>query len=130
MRESWSDNRSVIVVVLAFEVLLLALWPLAARLDSSVDDVRPLMLDIQEMAEVQYPLTVETGRPEPVEVAPGDEVPVGGLTFEASPGVSVRVETDSSSYCVTATNETAERTRCWGFDDNPVSVAGRDPGDS
>ena len=44
MQESWRDNRLVILVVLAVELLLLALWPLAARLDSSVDDVRPLIL--------------------------------------------------------------------------------------
>lgn len=128
MRELWRINRPAILAVIAAELLVLALWPLGASIDRNVDAVRPLMLDVQEMAELQYPLIVETGRPEPVEVAPGDQVAVGGLTFEASPGVSVSVETDSSSYCVTASDETAARTRCWGFDDDPVTVAGRDPG--
>jgi hypothetical protein len=135
VRELWRDNRLVVLVALAVELLLLALWPLAARLDSSVDEVRPLFLDVQDMAELQYLLVVEGGGPEPLELAPGDQVDLGGVTFEPHDGVSVAVMTTDEGYCVTARfvddpdSVDASRSRCWEADQNPALTAGQDPQD-
>ncbi len=113
--------------LIAFGVVFLviaALYPLAQRLDADADSLKPLYLDVQEMAVLQFREVRDEGEPRSMVVGPEETVQVGGVSFTTAPGVSVEVRLDGVGYCVRGRNDEGHVTM-WQCYDGTVDPSPR-----
>ena len=103
-RPAWLT--ATVAVWIATAVLFALALPVAVKLDSVLDRVKPMYDDRAEMLWLQSQDVQVTGKSVPVELSPGESATVAGQTFTASPGVTVEVRADEPTLpCVRVHNE-------------------------
>lgn len=98
------DTKTLLVAAATVLVLLAVLLPFARALDSRVDRQRTMYADMDRLAELEYLHTRAAGSPLPLELDAGRSVRLGGHRFTPSAGVSIRVTTTGTRYCIRAEN--------------------------
>jgi hypothetical protein len=117
-----AEAKGGILALLGLELVLAALFPVARTLDQRTARAAEGIDAIQQMADAQFSLVQQQGRPKSVTVAPGKTVRVGDVAVSTDPHISVHVDVTEDGYCVSARNVRDGvdfAPRCWTNDQDP-----------
>ena len=102
-------DRVFLIVMTVILLGVLAVLPMAQKVDSLTDRKRPMYFDVEWLAWMEYHQVLQHGFPRPVHAAGGQTVKLGGLQHTISPGVRAHVHVRTHSYCIRARNQYGDR---------------------
>lgn len=122
-------SRAVVAAGVGALALYALAWPLARHYDASVDQLRPLYGDRQQVAELLYEQVESRGGEVQSQSISAD--PTTALSEVLTAGATAQVQRQGSLWCLRVEHQDGFATewRCYEDGEDPAETAGDEPAD-